>query len=270
MHYKLFILYLCCFAAGNPIQIFAQSRDYTATPEKYNIKFSEKRIQTPDGAILNLWIYPTDTIVSNRKTVIILVNADAGNMGDLITYAHPLCQQGYDIVCFDYRGFGASSDFICLPNALYCNEFVTDVKSVIEYTRKAYPQYRIGAFAFSMGTIAATLALETHPLDFFITDCLVANIPKFTKCFKKISKGKQLTYPLSALGTEAVLKDMTIPILMFVGLNDNRKLLDDGVKTLRKGKNRTLIVYQGGHLEGISVLEMAYFNYINDFLKNSK
>ena len=135
-----FIISTTCFAL-NP------SRTYKQRPDKYNIKYTEVKVKTDDGAALNLWYFPTAN--PSKKLVIIAHNGD-GNMGDYLRRVDQFKRIGYNVVTFDYRGFGESSKFEIAGDMYIYSEFTKDLEAVIDYCRENY-QETFDLYGFGIG-----------------------------------------------------------------------------------------------------------------------
>jgi len=111
------------------------SKEYKQTPDKYNIKYEEKTAKTKDGATLNVWFFPST--VKTSKTVLFAHNGE-GNMADYIQKIHAFISLGVNVVSFDYRGFGKSSDFKIDNNMYIYPEFLEDMSAMINFCRANY------------------------------------------------------------------------------------------------------------------------------------
>jgi len=239
-------------------------KEYIQRPENFNLGYKELKIEVSSEISLNLWDYDNNRKASDMT--IILVGGDAGNMGYLLDDASKLISLGFHVISFDYRGFGASSDFRIEKSQLYYDEFSNDLSSVIQYARKNYPTHKIGLFAFSMGTIISFLTYQNENFDFFVGDGVIYNP---TDVVKRIKDNFNKIYSLPAntkFKTEFINK-INIPMLFYVGKKDNITTVDDckNIVSVNKGK-RQLIVYEGGHLSGYKSLKEEYYKNIQVFL----
>ena len=139
---------------------------YLQKPNELNISYSEHIIRTPDHFNLKAWVCSPKKEIDN-KTTIILASGDAGNMSYWLTQVGELVKNGFTVVTFDYRGFGESQYFKINNDYLYYNEFVTDLVTVIRWTKKKTTENQIGILALSMGTIMSTLALQKRKYRLF-------------------------------------------------------------------------------------------------------
>jgi pimeloyl-ACP methyl ester carboxylesterase len=155
-------------------------RKYPYRPEYFGLMYKEFKVKTEDKVKLNVWFFPAqDTVrwgslwkspknwknpkrrkyaVDNQKRpTIILCSPDALNMAPMAQFAYYMCNHGYNVVTFDWRGFGGSGrwpinhDFLCYP------EFFKDIDAVVD-TVKTFPEVdskNIGIYGASMGAFVS-------------------------------------------------------------------------------------------------------------------
>lgn len=131
----IFILFTVLFSTTalslNP------SRTYKQRPEKYNMEYKEVKVKTEDGAELNVWNFPC----KNTKTtnLILIAHNGEGNMGDYLQRVD-LFRSEYNVVIFDYRGYGESSEFEIDRNMFIYPHFQNDMEAMFDYCRKQHAQ----------------------------------------------------------------------------------------------------------------------------------
>lgn len=246
-------LFLQISYAINPL------RDYPRTPKDLGLTYEELKLDTQDGYSLNTWIL--EPAAEKRKDyTFVLAYGDAGNMSYSLPYVAALVARGYPVVLFDYRGFGHSSDFVMNLNQYYYNEFVTDFETVVQWVKKQQPQQKIGVWAFSMGTMVATLAYKETPFDLLIGEAFVIN-PLTTAARIQAQKAKSLALPKGAKKVAKRLNKIDIPMLVVCGKTDNITTLQDGKFITDGYPKRKLLMFEGDHLRGVMVL--GFEKYLN-------
>jgi uncharacterized protein len=136
IHIIIPTLILLFTSLQNPSLALKPEREYKARPSDYGIVYREVTLTTSDSLHINAWFYPAqDTAgIANdlvgrylpvpaelrhsprpyiieeniRHPTIIVSLADAGNMQYLLFYAYHLCTLGFNVLTFDWRGFGGS------------------------------------------------------------------------------------------------------------------------------------------------------------------
>src|ERR1700758_668163 len=82
--------------------VYFPARELVQRPGNYR----ELRFEAEDGVGLHGWWIPTTRSPANGH--ILLCHGNAGNISDRIPHADLLCAAGYDVLLFDYRGYGQS------------------------------------------------------------------------------------------------------------------------------------------------------------------
>jgi uncharacterized protein len=135
--------------ASNP------AKQYVLSPVQTGINYDSLRIPSKGAELAGWWLKG-----KNAKTVLIIAGSDAGNM----SYALPIANEfvgdlGWNVMLFDYRGFGASDSFNIDPDVLAYTEFVDDVKAAVAYARKRSPKAHIILWGRSLGAAVAMSAV---------------------------------------------------------------------------------------------------------------
>ncbi len=110
------------------------SKDYKVKPEKYGMTYKEEKIATKDGATLNAWFFEAAKKTTNWM---IISGSGDGNMADEIEIAGQFLSTGWNVVLYDYRGYGSSSEFAIDPDTYIYPQFINDLNAVADYLRKS-------------------------------------------------------------------------------------------------------------------------------------
>ena len=86
--------------------VFLPSRKVTQTPADADLRFADVEIATDDGERLHGWWIPARAPAAGH---VLLCHGNAGNVGDRVLHAALLTSAGFDVLLFDYRGYGRSS-----------------------------------------------------------------------------------------------------------------------------------------------------------------
>ncbi len=87
--------------------LFLPARQVLATPAQAGLLHEEGVIETDDGERLQVWWVPARA--GSASAHVLLCHGNAGNIGDRVMHAALLCAAGFDVLLFDYRGYGRSS-----------------------------------------------------------------------------------------------------------------------------------------------------------------
>jgi predicted alpha/beta-fold hydrolase len=255
------------------INTFALDPDlnYVRKPGDLNISYTEKIVITPDNFKLKTWIC-SPTKETDNKSVLILAYGDAGNMSYWLFQVAELVKKGFTVITFDYRGFGESDSFKINSEYLYYNEFVTDLVSIIQWTKNNHNTSKIGIWALSMGTIMSTLALQEENVDFLIAEGFVRSPLQIKQTIKKL-KNKEIILPVHSDNYEDALNKLLVRTLLFSGKNDIITTVDDSKFVKNLNEQNKIIPFDGNHLQGFNILSSVSFGdrYIAemiDFINN--
>lgn len=263
---SLFVLALCCTGwtvfAGKP------ERKYEKTPAHFNLKYKQDNVLTADAIRLSVWDYEPVGKDSVLKPVIVMAYGDAGNMSYWIEQAAALVTAGYRVITFDYRGYGASDDFLIDENQLYYNEFGDDLAAILDYTKSKYPNQKCGFYGLSMGTLVGILALSKPRMtvDFFIGEGFVINPHKIAEQLTDF-KSQTIILPTDTATFSDKLASIPTKMLIFAGKYDPITTLADAQKFVLNDKNKQLVAFKGGHLQGLDVMKDNYVKSIETFLE---
>jgi pimeloyl-ACP methyl ester carboxylesterase len=86
--------------------LYHPDRSMTQTPADAGLAYRDLAIPTEDGEQLNGWL-----VAAQRPPMghVVLCHGNAGNIGNRLLHAALLSAAGFDVLLFDYRGYGRSS-----------------------------------------------------------------------------------------------------------------------------------------------------------------
>lgn len=120
------------------------------------------------------------------------------------------------------------------------------------------PQNRTGVWAFSMGTIAATLTLPEEKVDFLIAEGYISDPVAYASRLKEL-KNKDILLPAGAETFVSLLKKIDCSMLLIAGEQDAFTTVTDSKQITLLGKNRQLLTFPGSHGEGFMRLTKDHF-----------
>ncbi len=124
------------------------SREYKVKPDKYGMTYKEEKIPTKDGASLNAWFFELDKKTTNW---IVVSGSGDGNMSDYIELVGQFMSAGWNVCTYDYRGYGASSDFNIDPDTYIYPQFLNDFNGVLDYLRKTRAVTKFDLYGLNIG-----------------------------------------------------------------------------------------------------------------------
>lgn len=147
---------LCILIGFISLHSFAikPNRTYRFYPEKLGLIYRDLDVTTSDGLKIKSWFFPAQTrltdeeislawenpmkrpykiIDENPFPTIIIANGDAGNMSNQqLHHAQYFTSKGFNVVTFDWRGFGESSEWDMNIDYLVYSELLLDYDAVIK------------------------------------------------------------------------------------------------------------------------------------------
>ena len=241
---------------SSPVYALKPERQYKAIPSDYGIIYRQVVFQTVDGLKLKGWFFPAQdssgiansiigrmvpvpqelkpkarpytTLGDSRRSTIIICDGDAGNMTQLIFYGYHLFTRGYNVLLFDWRGFGESSDWPTEQDRLCYAEFIVDYDAAIDFV-KQQPEVdtmRIGIMGFSTGAyLSFAIAAKRADIAAYVGRALLTSFADILPILKKVSPDRSFlapeNYPSALLPVHAA-KKVSIPVFLIVGEKDNR------------------------------------------------
>lgn len=235
----LFLFFTITSQSINP------KKEYVSLPTDFEMDYVEENLDFGNVKICS-WI--VNHIDYKDRDTIILVYGDFGNMSYYLSYINYFYQLGYNVISFDYRGFGKSSDFIIDKDHLYYDEFSLDLENVVNYFKGKKEYKKIGLVSLSMGTLITTLINNTDKLDFILAEGCVYDSKIIQSRLMDI-KGKIVKLPTSSKNIPNQWKKINTKIILLVGSDDEITTYQDALRIKNQNSNkREILKYSGGHL----------------------
>ncbi len=134
MRFKNLLVLFTAFLFSTNLSALNPSREYAVRPDKYGMTYKEEKVTLKDGAVLNAWFFETSKKTTNW---IIISGSGDGNMADNIEICSQFLSAGWNVTMYDYRGYGASSNFEIDPDTYIYPQFVEDLNGILDYLRKS-------------------------------------------------------------------------------------------------------------------------------------
>jgi pimeloyl-ACP methyl ester carboxylesterase len=201
----------------------------------FDTLFEEINYETSDGNTINALLFKAE----ESKGIIYYHHGNAGNLESWGARAIDFTSRGYDVLMYDYRGFGKSSGSIKNEKMLYNDALMIYKKVLYDYKERDVVLYGI-----SLGSgIAAELAHYNHPSK------LILETPYNN--FYDVAKFHYPYLPNSILlhyqfKTDKFLPNIENPVYLFHGTEDETVPYEMSVKLEKLSDNITLFTIQDG------------------------
>ena len=216
--YLLGGLALAAFDVGRRIyrhtQIFCPDRNPTISwdPADYGIPrdaVEEHWIDTPDGEVLHSWYCRS----KNPKATSVFCH---GNTGNLTLSAHViphLLDAGFNVLFFDYRGFGKSTGIPTYRGV------IADGVTASRFHDRIRPKHLPTVlYGFSLGGGVAAQVIRRHPFDGLILQSTFTSLPQITRVLFPRLPLHLFTGDL--FNTLGVIRRLQVPLLVLHGTAD--------------------------------------------------
>lgn len=224
-------------------------KKYVVTPEVFGLMYKDLKVRTSDGYRIKTWFIPAQKLLSveevkslqsskkrreyilkdkKRKPTIIICDGDSGNMSYQLYAATSWAQKGFNVVLFDWRGFGESSEFKINRDNLFYEEFLIDYLAVIEEVnvQAEVKKDNIVLFGFSTGAYFSFAAAYKNPhIKALVLRGLITNFEEAIVNLERLKPGTKarLIIPKNynrSLCPINIVSDFKKPCLLIVGEKD--------------------------------------------------
>lgn len=269
-------------------------REYIRLPQQMGLVYKPLEVNTPDGYKIETWYFPAQEMPKDdagsdrplayktrdgkKRPTIIICNADSGNMSYFqLALAMQYAAAGYNVATFDWRGFGASSEFAMNPDYFCYTEMLADYHAVIaEVARQAETDAaNIYLLGWSTGGYLSMIAAHKNRS---VRGCILRGIPTSFEAVIPIikhEKGKKdenllipADFPCDCMPL-ALAPAFRKDIMLIVGSEDTRtpaRMSEEIIAALPEGIVKRLWIAQGAKHGG---KEAPEFMYLNDFIRNT-
>jgi uncharacterized protein len=219
--------------------LYFPSRLVVQTPAAAGLAFADVTFETEDGERLHAWWIPARAPSIGH---VLLCHGNAGNVGDRVRHVELLSTAGFDVLAFDYRGYGRStgrpserglySDARAARNAMLA-------RRAIDLGRVLYLGESLGA------AVALALALELPPAGLILQSA-----------FTSVRDMARLHYPFipPALVPDAypslrLIRGLKAPLLVLHGERDEivPRMHGEALAEAAPGPTRMHVFADAGH-----------------------
>jgi len=257
--------------------IFLQpGRALYVNPDNVVVKWEKVRFKSADGTALSgLW-FPSAKLAA--KGVVIQFHGNGQNMTSHFLYVYWLALEGWDVLAFDYRGYGDSGGRKSLSGA------VADGAAALSFARTKAPGLPLAVIGQSLGGVIALAALDRdggEGLSALVLDSAFASL-------RRVARGKLAgswpMWPLQPLAwllisdrfaaERLAARRKPVPLLMLHGPGDPVVPFPEGRRLYAAAPEpKTFWEVPGkGHIEALGAQGAEFrprvLRFLDDSLKN--
>lgn len=242
------------------------------TPDKMGFLYQDLWIDTPDGERLHLWRIYTKNTESSPKAILLQFHGNGENMSSHFLSLAWLVNSGYELITYDYRGYGNSTG---TPDPY---DIIGDSKLVLDVVAERANSSQIPLVVYGQslgGAVAMRSIAEWDKKDKVNLLVIDGSFASYRKVAKQTINGvlfRPLGYIFSMFfhdGTspkELIPNLSPVPILVIHGSNDEVVPYDNGVDifSLAKDPKTFWEIRGGGHVDW---MVLGRSEFAKDFLK---
>ncbi|WP_201110920.1 S9 family peptidase [Dysgonomonas sp. Marseille-P4677] len=281
-------------------------RTYRFYPEKLGLIYKELDVITKDNLKIKTWFFPAQNALSkeesdrawveNRKReykllndekrpTLIICDSDAGNMSWIhLHLAQEITKLGVNVVTFDWRDFGESSEWNMDTNYMCYTEMLWDYDAVINEVAKedVVDTSRIGLMGWSTGSYLSMIAAYNSSfVSAYIGIATPSSFEEVMPIIKKVQnkKDEEVIIPKDFPSHQMpvyIAPDFNKSTFLIVGDKDDRTLpymSEDIYNALPENIIKNIWIIEGadhGGLNGPITLNFECFiDRINEFIKTA-
>lgn len=144
---------------GNQL-FYYPTHDQPANPADWGCRYENVKFTATDGTKLHGWFIPAPKGPADHKTTIVFSHGNTGNIGHHLGFVVWLVEAGYNVLMYDYRGFGKSDGQVDRRG------MVSDVKAAFTYTsgRADVDAGNLVSYGHSLGGAKSVTAIGESPV----------------------------------------------------------------------------------------------------------
>jgi len=260
---KKVILYMTILLFVNNCFALKPDSSYLIKPNGFGLMYKEYKVKTADGYTLNAWFIPaqselpTDSlkyyrdkrtiirpyvVASVKRPTIIICDGDAGNMFTNASIASFYCTKGFNVITFDWRGFGESQYFPIDINYLVYPEFITDYNAIVDFSKQieTVDENRLGVYGFSTGAfLSFAIATQRKEIKAIVARGIFTDYKNIIQGLQKSTPNRKLVLPegIDNYSPRSNWKTFDKPIFLIVGALDERTPKENSIEILSNVKS---------------------------------
>lgn len=162
----LFLLAAAAVAGWISLRRFERAQLYhpvavvATTPAQFALRYQDVQFSAADGAALTGWWIPAN----NPRGTVVYCHGNHGNVGTVAHLAPEFFKRGFNVLLWDYRGYGASAGRPS-ENGLYA-----DARAAFDAAKSMSGKLPILVYGHSLGAAVAAQLAQDRPAAGLIVD----------------------------------------------------------------------------------------------------
>jgi hypothetical protein len=236
----LLVLLLVALPDLAPRFIFRPEPLENADPRRWQVAGEEIAISAQDGSRLSAWWVPPP---SDAAPVVLLVHGRSGNIATRADIVRRLAADGFGVLAFDYRGYGASTGSPSEPGLA---EDAVAARTWL--SRRRIRSRRIVIVGQSLGNPAAATAAGARPAAGLVLVSPFTSLPEAGAA--RFAPLGWLPWPVNRFDVAAPAARVTAPVLLVVAREDDL-IPRENAAALRAALPRAAWIEEDGRHDGL-------------------
>jgi pimeloyl-ACP methyl ester carboxylesterase len=205
-------LLLLALPYAAPLYVFRPQRLDSADPRRWQVPAEEVSFAAADGSRLSgWWVAPP----SARAPVVLLVHGHSGNIATRAEIVRRLAGDGFGVLAFDYRGYGASAGS---PSEAGLGE---DAAAAYQWLRAhGVPAGRIIVVGQSLGNAPAAALAASHRVGQLVLVSPFVSLPETAAARLPWLPLRLVPWPRNRFEVAGPLRRVAAPVLLIVARRD--------------------------------------------------
>lgn len=227
---------------GNQLFYFP-THDVPATPQDWGLKYEDVNFKSKDGTKLHAWFMPAQGKAA--KATVVFSHGNTGSIGHHLGFVMWFAEAGYNVLTYDYRGFGSSGGTVDRRGML------DDVRAAFAYvkTRSDVNGDKLVSYGHSLGGAKSLAALGEAPvkgLRAVISDAAFSSYLAMAQTMAGQVGANLVTDEWAP--KDAIRKIAPVPLLIVHGTKDELVPVAQGRLLFKiAGEPKTLFEVKDGH-----------------------
>lgn len=252
---------------GNRL-FYMPTHDEPATPSVWGFNFDNVDFKSSDGTRLHGWFIPARG--SKAEGTVVFSHGNAGSIGHHLGFVMWLVEAGYNVLMYDYRGFGKSGGSVDRRG------MIDDVKAAFVYaaSRPDVDGRRLVSYGHSLGGAKSVTALGEAPVKGLRAVIIDGAFASYQEMARVVGGRLAASLVTDELAPEAFVEKLSpVPLLVVHGTRDGIVPVSQGRKLFENAKQpKTLFeVKSGRHGDSLSRDQGAYrkrmLTWLSDAMK---
>ncbi len=167
---------------------------YLNNPGEFGLAFEDVSFSTKDNVQIAGWYFKSK---KPSGTTVILSHDGDGNMSSMIETASTFLDLGFNVLTYDYRGFGKSGAFQIDTNFVIYGQFTKDIDAAVDFITKKSSNTRIFLYGKGIGaSLSIGCGAARRDVQKVIADSPFTDLDTYQKELKSVA-GKDVKIPLA-------------------------------------------------------------------------